>query len=319
MSWHSARKRFQKDLEHLPRVLIDNYLKESNRYTLPTFETNFKPIPAAQQKTKIEDVGLTSGDFVYITKGKNKGMISTLYNYSSELDTVLVSNVNSKKIIPKAFWVENQTSHLMDYPDPIARSDVKLAAKDKDEKGKVFYVVADEVIYKEKYYDDRYKRWLPKRFIKNHETIEVPWPNPPQESRDDYLSTRDDVAFEKTWELQSIAKPPFPAKVLSELRNPHSSYKKKVISSYEARKLNAPEMPLSDEQKIYLAKKAQQKPKELKRLSPEIQDFIGERIAAHVNKIENPNMLAHLEALSTATIPDFQKNLKQIEQNEKND
>ncbi|KAK7681095.1 hypothetical protein QCA50_015933 [Cerrena zonata] len=94
-------------------------------------------------------------------------------------------------------------------------------------------------------------------------------------------------------------------------------YKKKALSDIQARKLNAPEMPLSKEQKIYLAKKAAEPKKQLQRLSPEIQDFIGEKIANHVNKIDNPYLLAHLDALSNVQIPDFAKTMAKIEESEK--
>lgn len=314
MSWNSAKKRFQKDLEKLPRVLSDNYIKATNNYTLPTFENHMRPIPKAERKTKLQDIGFASGDVVYITEGEHKGKLSTVFNYSSELNSVLLSNVNEKKLIPKSYWVDNQTTHVMDYPKQVPLNQIKLAAKDRDDKGKVYYVVADEVIQKEKYYDPRYRKWLPKRFVKNHETIEIPWPNPPQEPKEDYLSTTENQAFEKTWELQSISKKPFPNEVLSQLRNPHSQYKKKLLSEVEARKLNAPSMPLSKEQQIYLSK--QQQPKLPVRLSPEIQDFIGERIANRINTIKDDNLLAHLESLSSAEIPGFAKSLETIEKAE---
>lgn len=316
MSWNTARKRFQRDIESYPKALRDVYLARANRFTLPTFESKEWPLPKNERKTKTEDIGFVNGDLAYITEGEKKGTISTIFQYSPETDSVLLADVTSKKLLPKPYWVENQTSHLVDYPDYVKRSHIKLAAKDRDENGKVYYVVADKVIYKDKYYDDRYKRWLPRRYVKGHETIEIPWPNPPSEPKDDYLSTKESTVFEKSYELQSLAKPPVPASVLTELRNPYSRYKKRFLTEAEARRINGPEMPLTDEQKIYLAKKAAQPPKVHKRLSEEIQDFIGARMAEHLNNIKNPAMLAHLDELSKSKIPDFLKTMKQIEEHE---
>lgn len=317
MSWHTAKKRFQKDLDKLPRRLYDKLLADYNRHSLPTFENQQRVVPAHLRKTRLEHIGFASGDFAYIAEGEHKGKIATVFEYSAELDSVLLSDVTTKKIVPKSMWVENQSTHLMDYPDPVPVKNVKLAAKDKDENGNVYYVVADEVIYKDKYYDERYRRWLPKRFVKHHNNIEIPWPSPPQDPKDGDLLTPQQAVHEKTWELQSISKSPLPKGLLGELRNPYSKHKKRTLTELEARKLNAPEMPLSEEQRIYLAKKAQQPPKELRRLTPEIQDFIGEKIASHLAGITNENLLKHLDALTHAKVPDFEKTMKKIEEAER--
>lgn len=316
MSWNTAKKRFQRDIEKYPQALREVYLAKNNKFSLPTFEQKVWPVPKNQRKSKIEEIGFANGDLAYINKGEKKGTISTIFQYSPELNSVLLADVTSKRIIPKANWVEHQTSHLMDYPDYVSIDDIKIAAKDKDENGKVYYVVADEIIYKDKYYDDRYKKWLPRRFVKHHETIEVPWPNPPQEPKDDYLSTKEEAVFEKTYELQTIAKSPIPSDALPQLRNPYSKYKKRVLNEIQARKLNAPTMPMSEEQKIYLAKKAAEPKKVYKKLSDEVQDYIGSRMSEHLNKINNPALLAHLDKLSQATIPDFAKTVEKIKESE---
>lgn len=316
MSWNTAKKRFQRDLDRYPKVVRDALVRKNNRFTLPTFE-NTHYVPSKERKTTLLEIGFADGDLAYIAEGPKKGTVLTIYNYLPQLDAVYLADLTSKKLLPKTNWVPNQTSHLMEYPDHIPRKNIRLAAKDKDENGKVYYVVAEDVVYKDRYYDDRYKKWLPRRFVKHHEALEIPWPNPPQEPKDDELSTAVDTVFEKTYEWQTLARAPFPAEVLGQLRNPHSSYKKKALSEADARRLNAPEMPLSREQKIYLAKKAAQPKKVLRRLSPEIQDFIGKRIADHIAKIDSPHMLAHLDALSQAPVPDFAKTMRQIEEEER--
>ncbi|EEQ39583.1 putative 54S ribosomal protein [Clavispora lusitaniae] len=315
MSWNTAKKRFQKDLDKYPKALREVLLNRTNRFNLPTFDaTDY--VPKHERKTKLEDVGIASGDMVYVSEGEHKGKVSSVLQYTEESDSLILTDILSKKIIPKAWWIKNQTSHIMDYPVPIPRKNIKLAAKDRDEDGKISFIVADEVVMKDKYYDDRYKRWLPRRFVKHHESIEIPWPKPPTEPEDDYLSTGADAVFVKSYEPQSIAKSPLPQGVLAELRNPYSSHKRKTLTEVQARKLTAPKMPLSTEQKIYLAKKAQQPEKKLEPLSEEVKDFIGERIAEHLSKIENPALLAHLEALSKSTIPDFEKTMEKIKENQ---
>lgn len=314
--WNTAKKRFQRDLDKYPKALRDALYKQKSKYNLPTFPLG-EYVPKDEIISGMEKVKIASGDFVYVTEGEHKGKISNVIDYMPQSDSFILSDVTGKRLIPKNLWTENQTTHLMDYPEPVPRRMVKLAAKDRDEKGKVSFVVADDVVLKSKYYDPRYRRWIPRRFVKHHELIEVPWPKPPLEPTDDYLSTTADSVFLKTYETQSIARSPVPKTVMAELRNPYSNHKKKALTEFQARRLNAPQMPLSTEQKIYLAKKAVTPEKKLQPLTHEIKDFIGERMAAHINKISNPALLTHLEALSKSTIPDFKKTMEKLEKQEK--
>lgn len=309
MSWNTAKKRFQKDIESYPKALRDVYLRKANKFALPTFETKEWPLPKAERKSKLEQIGFASGDLAYITKGEKKGTISTIFQYSPEMNSFLLADVTSKRVLPKLNWVEHQTSHIIDYPDYVKLEDVKLAAKDKDDEGKVYYVVADEIVYGEKYYDERYKQWLPRRFVSHHKSIEIPWPNPPLEPKDDYLSTTEDVAHERTYELQTIARSPLPKGVLSELRNPYSKYKKTFLTEQQIRKVNAPDMPMSAAQKAYLARKLEEPEKTHQGLTAEMEEYIGQRIADHLNKIENPHLLAHIEAISKVPNPDLTEKL----------
>lgn len=317
MSWNVVKRKFQRDLDVLPARLRDQLSKSlTEKFSLPTFDKTVPPpnITKRERKTDFQ-VGITSGDLVYITTGEKKGTITTVFQYSASNDSVLLADVSEKRLIPQTQWVENQASHFIDYPKFVPREHIKLAGKERDENGKINYLVADEVEFKGSYYDERYRRWLPKRFVKHHNSIEIPWPNPVT-VEDGELSTIEPVVFEKTYELQSIAKAPFPQEALGQLRNPYSKFKKRTLSELQARRLKAPEMPLSAEQKIYLAKKAQEPKKTYSRLSDEIQDFIGGKMAEHISKIDNPALLTHLDALSKSTIPDFEKTIKSIEETE---
>lgn len=311
MSWNTAKKRFQKDVDKYPAALRKVLLDQTDKYTLPTFE-RMRYIPTHERRTTMEQVGIATGDMVYIAEGEHKGKVSPVLQYSAASDCFLLTDILAKRAIPKPMWIPNQQSFLMDYPVAIPREHVRLAAKDRDETGKVSYVVAEELIYKSKYYDDNYKRWLPRRFVKHHLNIEIPWPRPPSEPRDDELSTPKDAALLKTFELQTIAKSPLPKGLLNELRNPYSPHKKRGITEFEARKLNGVTMPLSAAQKEYLAKKSQTPEKKLTPLSEEVKDYIGAKMAEHISKIDNPALLAHLEVLSKSRVRDFETTMKKI-------
>lgn len=303
MSWNTAKKRFVRDVERLPTRIRDAFHRSQLDFALPSFDKQLPPtqVNKSQQKSSVE-TGITEGDIVYITQGDHKGEIATVNKYIPIYDAYVLSNSTSKRIFHKSNWVEGQSSHLIDFPNFIPRENIKLAGKEKDpESGKSTFLVADEIELKDKYYDDRYKMWIPRRFIKHHDTIEIPWPNPPA-VQDGTLSTAEDTVFEKSYELQTIAKPPMPIEALAQLRNPHSKHKKRIFTKMQVGRIAVPDMPLSVEQKIYLARKSKAEEagevKKVKKLSPEVIDFVGQRIAEHINKIDNPAMLEHLEGLA---------------------
>lgn len=316
MSWNTSKKRFQKDAERMTDAMRQAYLKDqAKKYMLPTWDIKYFDLRKKDQ-VSFKKKGFVAGDLVYIVDGEKKGEITKIFHYTSSNDCVILANSKAKRLVPKSRFIERQTSHLMDYPEYTPASNVRLVGKDKDESGKVSYLVADEIVLKDEYYDDRYKCWLPKRLVKHHEHIEIPWPLPAQEYQDDALSTPTNVAHEKTYELQSLAKSPLPLGVLHELRNRYSKHKTRMLNSLDISKLNAPDMPLTKEQKIYLAniaKKPAKKP--LEPLSEEIKDFIGDRIASHISKIDNPHLLSHLDAVSNLKAKGLEETLAKIEQN----
>lgn len=317
MSWNTAKKRFQFNLEKMSKSLQEYNLKKMNKiYSLPTFDADIPYIVNKKERKTGFEVGIIKGDLVYVTKGKNSGMITTVLQYNSENDTFFLSNITSKKIVPKCRWVENQTSHLVDYPDHILRDNVRLAGKEKDDKGNIKYFVAEELVLRDEYYNDSYKRWLPKRFIKHHEHIEIPWPISQEKIEDGNLSTPPDVALKVTYQLQTISIPPIPSKILSEFRNPYSKHRKRLVTKVQEWKLKAPKMILTDIEKKLLEKKQLLPKKNYKHLSEEIKEYIGNKIANHINSIDNPALLEHLDRCSKKKIPDFEKTLKIIEENE---
>lgn len=307
-------KRQQFDVDRLTgNVKALMYKKVMERHVLPTMPMPAMTLPKEQRFTTMEGPGIAAGDLVYVVDGEFKGKISKVIQYTAGTDTLFLNEATTSVVVPKNYWSENQTSHVAEYPVPIPRKHVRLAAKERDEKGNVLYVVAEELVMKEKYYDENHRKWLSRRFIKHHESIEVPWPAPMVQLKDDKYSTATEHVYTKTHELQTLAKPPFPKGVLGELRNPFSRFKKKTLTESQARRLNAPQMPLSIEQKIYLAKKAKAPVKKLQPLSEEAKDLIGSRIAEHLAKIENPLLFTHLEAVSAKTTPEFKRVMEEIE------
>ncbi|CAK9437147.1 uncharacterized protein LODBEIA_P15530 [Lodderomyces beijingensis] len=282
---------------------------------LPGFK-GFLPTVLPKEKQLIRfEAGIMEGDLAYVTEGPHKGKVVEVLNYAPEYDCVSLANVSSKRLIPKPMWPEGHTSHVFDFPDYVPRDKVRVVGKDRDEQGQVRYVVAEKVVMKEKYYDDRFKQWIPRRYIKYHD-YELPWPQP-QKINDGALSTPEAVVREKTFEFNTIGKSTIPKQLVNQLRNPYSKFKRRTLSGFQIAKLKGPEMPLTMEQKIWLAKQADKPAKKLVPLSEEVQEFIGAKMAQHMNRIESPALRLHLEALSNQKIPDYEKTLQLIEETAK--
>lgn len=308
--------RFVKRLDKLPPVARDKLWRDKTKHTmLPTMDPP-RYVSKKDKNLTMEQIGITKGDYIYINEGESKGKITKVLEYHSRTNEFAANDISKPLIVAPQYWAENQKSHLIDFPRSIPREHVKLAAREKDENGNITHVVANEVVYKGQYYDDRYKRWLPRRFVKHHENLEIPWPTPDKNHTASEVTTKEEVAHLKTYETQTIAKSLLPPGVLNEIRNPYSKHKKQELTDIEARRLNEPAMPLTTEQKIYLAKKAKEPKKKLEPLSEEVKDYIGQRMAQHISKIESPHLLAHLDALSKVEIPDFKRTLEKIEEDQ---
>ncbi|KAI3405996.2 MRPL40 [Candida oxycetoniae] len=299
------------NIDKLPKNLQKHFLKSQDATALPTFKGFFPDkVPKSQQKTRFE-AGIMEGDLAFVTEGPHKGKIVEVLTYTPEFDSVSLSNVSTKKLMPKPFWPEGHTSHVFDFPDYVPRSKVRVVGKEKDDSGKVSYVVAENVTLGELYYDERFKEWIPRRYIKNHD-YELPWPEP-SKIEDGELSTPPATVIEKTFAFDTIGKSTIPKKLVNQLRNPYSKFKRRALDGLQVAKLNGPVMPLTVEQKIWLAKQASKPEKKLYPLSEEIQDFIGSKMAQHLNKIESPELRMHLEALSNKKCRDFEKTLQIIQ------
>lgn len=309
MSWNTAKKRFQRDLDKLPPVLRNQWAERMNKhYALPGMEAPAPPDPKAGRKSGL-DVGITAGDLAYITEGEKKGTITTVFQYIPTIDLVVLANVTHKALLPKPYLMNKDMSHYADMPKYVPRSQVRLVGKEKDENGKIGYLVAENIAFGEKYYDDRYKKWLPRRFVKHHEEIEIPWPSPPLELEEGDLLTNEGVAHERTYEFQLMARTPLPEGVVDELRNKYSKHKQRKFSALQIARLQTPTMPLSKEQKLYLAKQQKRDEANAQAAKPtqlleEIQQLIGDKMAKHINLIDNKYMLAHLDALLKQKVPD---------------
>lgn len=103
------------------------------------------------------------GDKVQILAGPDKGKVSQIMARHEEGNSYLVDGVNGTQTfpIPPAMAQEGQTTHVIEFPNPLKQSELRLVAQRPEEDGTTTEVAIAAVECVGTYYDPAYKRVLP--------------------------------------------------------------------------------------------------------------------------------------------------------------
>ncbi|ODQ82530.1 hypothetical protein BABINDRAFT_30584 [Babjeviella inositovora NRRL Y-12698] len=253
----------------------------------------YKDIP-----TRPEQVGYAVGDEVYVTKGEKKGITSKIVSIDYKTKSfILAEGPTQKVLVPPSMVPPGHNSRLIEYPLRMTEKEIQLVGtfyKD----GKVANkFIAAQVEYQGAEWSDEYNRMMPHRVVKGHrKTIRIPWPAP-EPFKDSVMCTPAETVLKTTYQLDSLVESPIPADALPTIRNPHSKFRKNNLTEKDIWKLTPPKMPLSETKKAALAERAAFKAKGWTALTPEMKDFIGERVAKHVNEVSDVQVKEHLNSL----------------------
>lgn len=232
----------------------------------------------------VKDWSFLPGDRVVIVKrGKWKGKISMIHQHDPETNGYVLDNGPTRAVpIPKEFWQEGQGSHISNIPIVVSKKDIKLVADidDPNSPGKVKTVGIRDIVYRDKYYDEDYKRIMPYRCVGGQENLIIPWPRPKQ-TEDGYLGTDPHVTREQTFFVDSVVRAPIPEGALLTIRNPKSKYRRGTLSAKDIAKLVAPKMPLTDTKKAYIKERQEQSKREKRKLTDGDKEQIGAQIFEH--------------------------------------
>lgn len=234
------------------------------------------------ERIKDEDWPVNIGDKVQFKRGKLAGKIVEVLSKQYEINKVGLSESPTKVVVvPKDLWQEGQTSHVVMIPTPVKLEDIRLVATIEGDGGKMEQVAIENVQLGEKYWDPRYGKFLKRRYVFGDDSLEVPWPNPPETEASE-IATQPEELERRSYFTTSIIKPPFPQLALKDFRNPYSKYDKPKVTQDILRKLTPPKMPLSETRKAYLKEREEwrERAKDYK-LTDEIKEHIGAKVIAH--------------------------------------
>ncbi|KAF5100509.1 hypothetical protein D0Z00_001237 [Geotrichum galactomycetum] len=236
-----------------------------------------------------------AGDRVQILSGPEKGRIGKIAAILKESNAVSVEGLGgtSRILIPPQAFYEGQTRPIVDAPNAIPVSNIRLVATVKEENGTEKDVAVHSVSLEGEYYDADYNQFLPVRKLTHDRSVEIPWPRPAKPLAESEFATRADVVEERTFFPKSVLEPPLPPAAVSQIRNPYSRFKRRpVITAEDLHEMTVPVMPLTPGKKKYLAAvealKKETEPKKVKIVDPakkkEIEDFIGAEIQKGLQK-----------------------------------
>jgi large subunit ribosomal protein L24 len=286
MSWLSkAGARFRLDFQKIPRHRLPKYLKLQEA-TQPQFIRPQVPVDLKKDGAVSTDwtkLKYLVGDRVLIVEGEKKGNICKVSRHSEYGGYVLDENgPTDTVVVPKQFWTEGQTSHVVTFPKAVTEDKIRLVAEVEDEVTKQVKTVAvDHLDFKTgSYFDEDYHKVVPFRSVHGQPDMVIPWPRP-EPVEDGPLSTEVAQVRERTYFVESVVRDAIPEEALLTIRNPHSKHRRGTLDRTLVKRLTPPEMPLTDTKKAYMAERAHLQKRSKVNITDEMKSFLGKKIREH--------------------------------------
>lgn len=198
---------------HKVRFLRENKTDRIRQSSYPNF-SQFKfveTVPFHQRFTKESEWKYLPGDKVVIVN-KDYESFGTVTEIVSHVDQGATTNLytlkegNPKNLmaIPKMFWSKEQTTFIHELEAFVKQEDIRLIYTHPTTKETL--IVDDVEFSEELYYDSRYDKLLPKRFIKNNPELIIEWPGKMSNSTKtaDILGTDSQEVLKETFQPQSF-------------------------------------------------------------------------------------------------------------------
>ncbi|CAI4840543.1 CQI_4a_G0053390.mRNA.1.CDS.1 [Saccharomyces cerevisiae] len=280
--------RVMKRLGNRPKNFLPHSEKFIKKSTPEFMKSDLKEVDEKTSFKSEKEWKFIPGDRVVVMSGASKGNIAVIKSFDKRTNSfILDENGPTKTVpVPKQFWLEGQTSHMITIPVSILGKDLRLVADIDDEKtpGKTRTVAVRDVSFNGSYYDADYKKVMPYRCVKGQPDLIIPWPKPDPIDVQTNLATDPVIAREQTFWVDSVVRNPIPKKAIPSIRNPHSKYKRGTLTAKDIAKLVAPEMPLTEVRKSHLAEKKELAEREVPKLTEEDIEAIGARVFEFLEK-----------------------------------
>lgn len=286
MSWLSkAGARYRLDFQKIPKHRLPKYLKLQEQ-TQPKFIRPQVPVDLKSDgaiPTDWSKLKFLVGDRVLIVDGDKKGNICKVSRHTEHGGYVLDENgPTDTVVVPKQFWTEGQTSHVVTFPKAVTQDKIRLVAEIEDEETKELKTVAiDHLNFKTgKYFDEDYHKVVPYRSVHGQPELVIPWPRP-EPTEDGPICTEVAQVRERSYFVESIVRDSIPEDALLTIRNPNSKFRKAKLTKTQVKQLTPPTMPLTETKKAFWNEKQVLKKRSKINITDEMKSFLGKKIREH--------------------------------------
>ncbi|XBW35848.1 hypothetical protein QEN19_001420 [Hanseniaspora menglaensis] len=200
---------------HKLRFLKEDKTDRIRQSSYPNF-SQFKfvdTIPFNERFSNEQEWKYLPGDKVVIVNKKFEsfGTVTEIVSHvdqgaTTNLYTLKEGNPKSLMAIPKMFWTKDQTTYIHELESFVKQEDIRLVYEHPQTKETL--IVDDVGFTEELYYDFRYDKLLPKRFVKNNPQLVIDWPGKKSNSTKtaDILGTNSDEVLKETFQPESFFK-----------------------------------------------------------------------------------------------------------------
>lgn len=248
-------------------------------------------LPERPETHKLKWHSIVEGDRVVVVKGRDKGKIGAVEEFSEERQAVKIKDINMGDVhVPD--WAQQEGAEpqpVMSLSLHVPIEDVRLVYPLPDEQtGVVRDVVIDRLERVDEQWDDVKREWdQGERAIVGTNTI-IPWPESFEPDEPDHEADTLRISVEEATFRPHLMSPPMPTSVIDELRNKFSRFRTRHDWEYVQKKeaedardekrkglISTVRTPLQELADM----RAKQKAAEEKRLTDEQMAKIGEVIA----------------------------------------
>jgi len=197
-------------------------------------------MPELDKSKRPKWIGISEGDRVVVTRGREMGKIGVVDDVNQERASVRIKGVNVTDITVPQWMMQEENMedtpvHATSRPMPVG--DVKLVYPLPDpETGIPRDVIIDRLINVNFEFDKQKKEWTQgDRLIPGTNTI-IPWPEKAEPTYEDHEEDTLRITVEEQTFRPFLLHPPMPLSVIDELRNKYSRYRTRHDWDYIERK-----------------------------------------------------------------------------------
>lgn len=288
-----VNKKFLAIPKYFGRKAFFEYMRSNNKQ-LPL--ASRLPIDEIVEPAKwLDELPFTVGDRVQIISGPHKDKIGRIVDRLGYGNAFRIEGISSKLAIIPVEAQLSDTEPVFNMPDSFDYKNLRLVSTIQGADGKNEDVAIHSVsLGRRKVYDSLGNRYIKERFATHDPSIVIPWPSNQPEKVDTEnpnkacFATQGEDVEARTYFPASIRDGPLPLYAVSQVTNVYSKHKRHRyaprVTEEDLARTADPVMPQPPKTKELLRKLREMPRPDLAQFSPEVEEFLGARIKAGLEK-----------------------------------